>query len=223
MTNPVRVLVADDESAVREGLVALLGLLPGIEVAGQVSDGPSVLAAVAEQAPDVVLMDVRMPGLDGVTTTERLAHDHPGVAVVVLTSYATDETALAALAAGARGFLTKNAGRRQIAQAIHAAAAGLAPMDAHVQARLVAAARVGQVPRELPAGLTRREAEVLALIAAGLSNAAIAQRLHVSPATVKTHVNRIFAKAGVADRPAAVQYAREHELIAPANPPASQR
>jgi DNA-binding NarL/FixJ family response regulator len=135
----------------------------------------------------------------------------------------TGPTALAALAAGARGFLTKNAGRSQIAQAIHAAAAGLAPMDAQVQARLVAAARVGQVPRELPAGLTRREAEVLALIAAGLSNAAIAQRLHVSHATVKTHVNRIFAKAGVADRPAAAQYARDHELIAPANPSASQR
>jgi len=152
MTIPVRVLVADDESAVREGLVALLALLPGIDVAGQASDGASALAAVAAQQPDVVLMDVRMPGLDGVAATQRLARDHPGVAVVVLTSHASDETALAALAAGARGFLTKNAGRAQIAQAIHAAAAGLAPMDPRVQARLVTAAQVGQRrPSCLPA------------------------------------------------------------------------
>jgi DNA-binding NarL/FixJ family response regulator len=222
MTPPVRVLVADDESAVREGLVALLGLLPGIEVAGQASDGPSALAAVAAREPDVVLMDVRMPGLDGVAATRQLARDHPGVAVVVLTSHASDEIALAALAAGARGFLTKNAGRAQIAQAIHAAAAGLTSIDSQVQIRLVAAAQVGQVPPELPAGLTRREAEVLALIAAGLGNAAIAQRLHVSPATVKTHVNRVFAKTGAADRAAAARYARDHDLVGPAGQASSQ-
>jgi DNA-binding NarL/FixJ family response regulator len=160
----------------------------------------------------VVLMDVRMPGLDGVAATQRLVQAHPQIAVVVLTSHADDDTVQAALAAGARGFLTKSAGRVQIAQAIHAAAAGLAPMDPQVQARLLSAARLGNVPAELPDGLTRREAEVLALICAGLGNAEIARRLHLSVATVKTHVNRIYAKTGVTDRADAADYARRHAL-----------
>ncbi|HSZ47541.1 MAG TPA: response regulator transcription factor [Streptosporangiaceae bacterium] len=212
MSGPVRVVVADDQAAVRDGLVALLGLLPGIEVVAAAGDGHSALAAIAEHAPDVALVDVRMPGLDGVAVTQRAAQDHPRTAVVVLTSHADDQTVLAALAAGASGFLTKDAGRREIGQAIIAAAAGLAPMDQAAQAILVAAARTGRVPAELPDGLTPREGEVLALIAGGLSNAAIAQRLHVSLATVKTHINRIFAKAGVTDRAAATRYAGEHDL-----------
>jgi DNA-binding NarL/FixJ family response regulator len=211
----VRVVVADDQATVRDGLVALLSLLPGVEVVAEAADGSSAIAQVAEHGPDVVLMDVRMPGLDGVAATHRLAQTHPSVAVLMLTSHGDDETVLAALAAGARGFLTKNAGRMELAQAIRAAAAGLSPMDPHLQARLVAAARLGQVPRELPDGLTRREAEVLALIGAGLSNAGIAARMHVSVATVKSHINRAFAKAGVTSRPAAVRYARDHDLSAP--------
>ncbi len=211
----VRVVVADDQAAVRDGLVALLSLLPGIEVVAEAADGSSVIARVAEHAPDVVLMDVRMPGMDGVAATKRLAQAHPSVAVLVLTSHGDDETVLAALAAGARGVLTKSAGRTEIAQAIRAAAAGLAPMDQQLQARLVAVARLGQVPRELPDGLTHREAEVLALIGAGLSNAEIAARMQVCVATVKSHINRGFAKAAVTSRAAAVQYARDHDLSAP--------
>jgi DNA-binding NarL/FixJ family response regulator len=212
VTPPVRVVVADDQATVREGLVALLGMLPGIEVVAEAADGDSALAAIAEHTPDVALMDVRMPGLDGVAATQRLAQTHPSVAVVVLTSHADDDTVLAALAAGARGFLTKSAGRTEIAQAILAAAAGLSPMDQHVQARLISAARVGQVPEDLPDGLTRREAEVLALIGAGLGNAEIAERMHLSRSTVKTHINRIFAKTQVTGRAAAIEYARRHDI-----------
>jgi DNA-binding NarL/FixJ family response regulator len=210
--DPVRVVVADDQAAVRDGLVALLGLLPGIEVVAAAGDGHSALAAIAEYAPDVALVDVRMPGLSGVAVTQQAAQDHPRTAVVVLTSHGDDQTVLAALAAGASGFLTKDAGRREIRQAVIAAAAGLAPMDQRAQAILVSAARAGRVPAELPGGLTPREGEVLALIAAGLSNAAIAQRLHVSLATVKTHINRVFAKAGVTDRAGATRYAGDHGL-----------
>jgi DNA-binding NarL/FixJ family response regulator len=212
MKAPVRVIVADDQATVREGLVALLGLMPGIEVVADAADGQTALDLIAEHAPDVALLDVRMPGLDGVTATRCVSATHPATAVVVLTNHGDDETMLAALAAGARGFLTKNAGRAQITQAILAAAAGLSPVEPQVQARLVAAAQVGQVPAELPDGLTRREAEVLALIGAGLTNSEIAARLRVAKATVKTHVNRIFAKVGVTDRAAATKYALDNDL-----------
>jgi len=209
----VRVVVADDEAAVREGLVALLSALPGIEVVAEAADGPSTLAAVDQHRPDVVLLDLRMPGMDGIAATGRLTADHAQTAVVILTSYADDKSILDALAAGARGYLTKNAGRAEIGQAIIAAAAGLATLDPAVQARLVAAARIGRVPADLPDGLTTREAEVLALIAAGLTNQAIAARLHVEAATVKSHINRLFAKTGSADRDAAVRYARRHGFV----------
>jgi DNA-binding NarL/FixJ family response regulator len=209
----VRVVVADDEAAVREGLVALLSALPGIEVVAEAADGPSTLAAVDQHRPDVVLLDLRMPGMDGIAATGRLTEDHAQTAVVILTSYADDKSILDALAAGARGYLTKNAGRAEIGQAIIAAAAGLATLDPAVQARLVAAARIGRVPADLPDGLTTREAEVLALIAAGLTNQAIAARLHVEAATVKSHINRLFAKTGSADRDAAVRYARRHGFV----------
>jgi DNA-binding NarL/FixJ family response regulator len=205
---PVRVIVAEDQTVVREGLVALLDLLPGVEVVGQAADGPDAVAQVARYRPDVVLLDLRMPGMDGVATTAALAAQHPGTAVVILTSYADDASVLAALAAGARGYLTKNASWSEISQAVLAAARGLTAMEPAVQARVVAAARVGQVPVEPPDGLTSREAEVLALLAAGLSNAAIAERLHIERVTVKSHINRIFTKIGVADRAAAAAYAR---------------
>ena len=210
--NAIRVVVVDDEAAVREGLVALLSALPGIDVVADAADGHAALAAVAHHRPEVVLLDLRMPGLDGIATTGRLAVDHLDTAVVVLTSYADDTSILDALAAGARGYLTKNAGRAEIAQAITAAAAGLAALDSAVHARLVAAAGLGRVPARLPDGLTAREAEILALIAAGLTNRAIAARLHIEPATVKSHINRIFAKTGSRDRDTAASYARRNDL-----------
>jgi len=210
--NPVRVVVADDQSAVREGLVALLDLRLDIEVVADAADGPGALAAVATHRPDVVLLDLRMPGMDGVATTARLAAEYPDTAVVILSSYDDDASVLDALAAGARGYLTKKAGRTEIGRAIAAAAAGLAPLDPTVQSRIVSAARVGHVPAELPDGLTAREAEVLSLIAAGLGNRAIAGRLRIEASTVKSHVNRILAKTGSADRADATRYARRHGI-----------
>jgi DNA-binding NarL/FixJ family response regulator len=204
----VRVVVADDQRVVREGLVTVLDILPDVEVVGAAADGEQALALVERHRPQVVLMDLRMPRTDGVEATARITREHPSTKVVVLTTYADDESIIAALRAGALGYLTKDAGRDQIARAIHAAAAG--------QARLVAAAApapqnpVASGP--LPDGLSPREAQVLALIATGATNAEIAKTLVVSPSTVKTHINNIFAKTGVTDRAQAVTYAYNHKL-----------
>lgn len=209
-----RVVVAEDQNVVREGLVALLGLIPDIEVVAEAADGQAALDAVAAYRPDVVLLDLRMPGMDGIATTRRITSDHPGVAVVILTSYTDDASILDALAAGARGYLTKNSSRAEIHQAVTAAAAGLAALEQAIHHRVVNAARLGRSPAELPDGLTLREAEVLALLASGLTNPNIARRLHIEPATVKSHINHIFAKTGAADRDAAAAYAHRHGLVA---------
>jgi len=217
----VRVVVADDQRVVREGLVTSLSVLPGVEVVGAAADGEQAVALVRRHRPQVVLMDLRMPRVDGVEATRRILAAHPGTAVVVLTTYADDDSILAALRAGALGYLTKDAGREQIARALHAAAEGQAILDPAVQARLVAAASPARdaVPaRPLPDGLTAREAEVLALIATGRTNAQIAAALYVSPSTVKTHINNIFAKAGVSDRAQAVHYAYNHGLAGQGEP-----
>jgi DNA-binding NarL/FixJ family response regulator len=211
----VRVVVADDQRVVREGLVTSLGVLPGVEVVGAAADGEQAVALVGRHRPQVVLMDLRMPRLDGVEATRRIVKDYPATAVVVLTTYADDESILAALRAGALGYLTKDAGRDQIARALHAAAEGQSILDPAVRARLVAAA--GPAPdavpaRPLPDGLTAREAEVLGLVASGRTNAQIAAALVVSQSTVKTHINNIFAKTGVSDRAQAVHYAYSHGL-----------
>jgi DNA-binding NarL/FixJ family response regulator len=217
----VRVVVADDQRVVREGLVTSLGVMPGIEVVGAAADGEQAVALVSRHRPQVVLMDLRMPVMDGAEATRLIVRDYPATAVVVLTTYADDDSILAALRAGARGYLTKDAGREQIARALHAAAAGQAILDPAVQARLVAA--TGGAPdaipsRPLPDGLTPREAEVLALIAAGRTNAQIAAALVVSLSTVKTHVNNIFAKTGAGDRAQAVRYAYGHGLAGQGEP-----
>jgi DNA-binding NarL/FixJ family response regulator len=237
-SDTVTVVVADDQSAVREGLVLLLGTLPGITVAGEAADGDAAVALVTSLEPQVVLMDLNMPGRDGVSATRQIAADHPGTRVVVLTTYADDESIIGALQAGALGYLTKDATRNEIGRAIQAAAAGQAVMDPHVQQRLLsAAARAGQAPEAgAPAGgthapgasgvtgavgtaasggpaddeLTPREAEVLRLVAEGQSNREIARTLFVSEATVKTHINRIFAKTGSRDRAQATGYAYTH-------------
>jgi DNA-binding NarL/FixJ family response regulator len=230
---PVTVIVADDQSAVREGLVLLLGTLPGIVVAGEAADGNAAADLVAEVKPQVVLMDLNMPGSDGVSATRRITAEHPGTRVVVLTTYADDDSIIGALQAGALGYLTKDATRAEIGRAVLAAAAGQAILDPGVQQRLLSAAAraagspgspgAAQVPGP-PGGspgdddLTPREAEVLRLIAAGASNREIARALFVSEATVKTHVNRIFAKTGSRDRVQAMRYAYAHGYAEPAPP-----
>ncbi|HMH38004.1 MAG TPA: response regulator transcription factor [Streptosporangiaceae bacterium] len=210
-TGAVTVVVADDQSAVREGLVLLLGTLAGIAVIGEAEDGEAAVEAVATKNPQVVLMDLNMPRCDGVEATRRIRASHPQTQVVVLTTYSDDDSIIAALQAGALGYLTKDATRAEIGRAV-LAAAGQAVLDPAVQQRLLSAAVRG--PAAAPAGpapadddLTPREAEVLRLIAAGKSNREIARALFVSEATVKTHVNRIFAKTGSRDRGQAVHYA----------------
>jgi DNA-binding NarL/FixJ family response regulator len=212
----IRVVVADDQAAVREGLAIMLDLLDDVEVVGEAADGHEALGLVAAYAPDVVLMDLRMPRCDGVEATARIRAEHPATRVVVLTTYADDEHILAALRAGALGYLTKDAGRGQIAQAVRAAAGGQSVLDPQVQQRLVSAASSAPSPSTAapPDGLTTRELEVLRLIANGLSNREIAGQLYVGEATVKSHINRIFAKTGVRDRAQAVQYAYSHGLVA---------
>ncbi|PRY13435.1 response regulator transcription factor [Kineococcus rhizosphaerae] len=211
----LRVVVADDQTIVRDGLVALLDLLPDVEVVATAADGAQAVARVAEHAPDVVLMDLGMPSVDGVEATRRITAQHPDTAVVVLTTYADDASILGALQAGARGYLTKSAGRADIARALQAAAARQVLLDADVQARLLSAAAnpAPPAPVELPDGLTEREADVLRLIARGRSNSEIARELVVSVATVKTHVNHLFAKTASRDRAQAVAYAHAHGLV----------
>jgi DNA-binding NarL/FixJ family response regulator len=220
----VTVVVADDQSAVREGLVLLLGTLPGIAVVGQAADGEAAVEAVAAGNPQVVLMDLNMPRCDGVQATRRIRADHPQTQVVVLTTYSDDESIISALQAGALGYLTKDATRAEIGRAVHAAAAGQAVLDPEVQQRLLsAAARAPAAPLADGAGdLTPRESDVLRLIAAGKSNREIARALFVSEATVKTHVNRIFAKTGSRDRVQAMRYAYTHGLADPADQAASR-
>jgi len=221
---PLRIVIADDQASVREGLVLLLGGLPGIEVVGAAADGEQALALVAEHQPDAILLDLHMPVLGGIGTTRRLVAEHPGVAIVVLTTYVDDTSVLEALRAGARSYLTKDADRADIAQALHAAAGGLTVFDPRVHATLLAATSLsastsppsGQAPAarlpDPPDGLTQREVEILSLIARGLTNGEIAERLFLSNHTIKTHINRIFAKTGSRDRVAAIGYAQRHNI-----------
>jgi DNA-binding NarL/FixJ family response regulator len=215
---PVTVVVADDQAAVREGLVLLLGTLPGITVVGQAEDGVAAVETVAATQPQVVLMDLNMPRCDGVQATRRIRADHPGTQVVVLTTYSDDESILGALQAGALGYLTKDATRAEIGRAVLAAAAGQAVLDPTVQQRLLSAAvrAPAALPDHDPDELTPRESDVLRLIAQGKSNREIARALYVSEATVKTHVNRIFAKTGSRDRTQAIRYAYTHGYADPA-------
>ena len=222
-TAPIRVLIADDQRVVREGLSMLVGLIEDVQVVGVACDGAEAVRLAEAQQPDVILMDLRMPDLDGIAATAQLRERLPATRVLVLTTYAEEDSIVPALQAGARGYLTKDASAEQIETAIRAVHAGQTHLDPAVQERLIAAV-VSRPPapadpgspdpsdRKPPDGLTIREAEVLSLMASGLSNAEIDQRLYLSHATVKTHINRIFAKTGVRDRAQAVRYAYQHGL-----------
>ncbi|MCS6548720.1 response regulator transcription factor [Curtobacterium flaccumfaciens pv. flaccumfaciens] len=224
----IRVLVVDDQAIVRDGLVTVLSLVPDLQVVGQAADGAEAIAAVDRHVPDVVLMDLRMPGVDGPTATARIVAEHPGVAVLVLTTYADDDSITTALRAGARGYLTKDAGRAEIATAVRAVAAGQSTFDATVGARLVArlagGAGAGAGVAAGPAApapaspdpdpgpslgarfpeLTPREVDVLERIADGRTNPQIAAELFLTVPTVKSYVNQVFAKLGVRTRAEAV-------------------
>ncbi len=221
----IRVLIADDQRIVRDGLALLIGMLDGIEVVGTARDGAEAVGLAERLRPDVVLMDLNMPVLGGVEATSMLREQAPESAVLVLTTYVDDDSVFPALRAGARGYLTKDADGDEVETAIRNLHGGRTWLDPVVQARLVAALQPGAAgpgPRAegsaeraadpLPDGLTPREAEVLTLIAEGLSNAQICARLVVSQATVKTHINRIFAKIGAHDRAQAVRYAYRNGL-----------
>lgn len=212
-----RVLIADDQTLVREGLVTLLGLLPDIEVVGSAADGEEAVRMVAGEDPDIVLMDLRMPRCDGVEATRRIREGHPRTQVIVLTTYADDESILSAIQAGARGYLTKDSGAKQIQEAIATVQAGHALLEPSIQGRLLQAlsgkgVADAQVRGRTADELTPREVEVLRLIAKGHNNQEIARLLFVSEATVKTHINNLFSKIDVRDRAQAVSYAYQHGL-----------
>lgn len=209
----VRIVVADDQDIVRDGLVTVLGLIDGFEVVAEASDGAQAVRAVGMHRPDVVLMDLRMPGLDGVGATAMIARDFPATNVLVLTTFDDEDSITRALEAGARGYLTKDAGRAQLASAIRAVVEGQRVLGDEVGRRLLARISAGPVDplagiRARFPSLTRREAEVGALILRGEANADIAAALFVSTATVKSHVNALFAKLGVTTRDEAISLLR---------------
>jgi len=220
---PVRVIVADDQKVVRDGLSLLLSMLPGVEVIGTAVDGTDAVRQAEAALPDVVLMDLIMPNCDGVEATRLIVCQQPDVRVVVLTAFSDDDSVFAALRAGARGYLTKNADAGEILRALSAVRAGDAQLDPSVQRRLVEAVVSGEAPAGAgtppapagpPDGLTEREVEVLTVIGAGLSNAEIAAKFRISGATVKSHINHLLAKTGSRDRGQLVGYAFRHGLAA---------
>jgi DNA-binding NarL/FixJ family response regulator len=215
----IRVMVVDDQALVREGLMTLLGAAAGVAPVAAAADGEEAVRLASRHRPDVILMDLRMPVLDGVEATRQIRAAQPDTEVVVLTTHADEASILDAMRAGARGYLTKDAGIAEISRAVHAAAAHQAVLDPVAQSALIEAASAGaaragssSTPASLPDDLTPREAEVLSLIARGLSNGEIASALVVSEATVKTHINHVFAKIGARDRAQAVHYAYTHGL-----------
>jgi DNA-binding NarL/FixJ family response regulator len=220
MTEPIRVMIADDQMMVRQGFSVLLGAQPDIEVVGQAVDGADAVAKVAELAPDVVLMDIRMPGMGGIEATSIIT-GAPGatVKVLVLTTFDLDEYVYEALRAGASGFLLKDASAEQLAEAVRVIAAGEALLAPNITKRLITEfSRMGapRAPSKARiSALTERETEVLSLIAQGLSNAEIAEHLVVAEQTVKTHVSRILVKLGLRDRTQAAVFAYETGLVRP--------
>ena len=210
--SPIRVLLCDDHAVVREGLARLLENTEGIEVAGTAADGEEAVAATLALRPDVVMMDLAMPNLDGVAATRRISAAAPDVRVVVLTSFADNTRILDAIDAGARGYLLKDSDAPEVVRAIRAAARGEAPLDPRVARAVLTRSTTTS---SAMAGMTAREREVLALLGTGLANKVIARRLGISEATVKAHLTRIFRQIGVSDRTQAAIWAREHKVTAP--------
>jgi DNA-binding NarL/FixJ family response regulator len=204
----IRLVVVDDHPVVRDGLRGMLAGQPDLELVGEAADGAEAVAVVARARPDVVLMDLRMPGVDGVTAIGRLKADHPEVRVLVLTTYDTDADVVRALEAGATGYLLKDAPREELFRAVRAAARGET-----VLAQAVATRLVGRMQRPAPAALSPRELEILRLVAKGATNRQAAAELFISEATVKTHLLHAFGKLGVSDRTAAVAIALERGLL----------
>lgn len=211
----LRVIVVDDHPLYREGLVTAISATPGVEVVAQAGDGEQAVAVTADLVPDVVIMDLHMPGLNGIDATRRIAAAHPSVAVLVLTMLEGDDSVFAAVRAGARGYLLKGADRAEIARALQAVAHGEVVFSAGVASRVLAFFAAGgasaAVLDPFP-GLTEREREILDLVAHGLTNAEIARRLFVSDKTVRNHVSNVFAKLQVAGRAEAVARARDAGL-----------
>ncbi len=218
MSGRIRVLLVDDQKLMREGLRVLLEMEPDLDVVGEASDGAEALAAYAEQQPDVVLMDIRMPGMDGVEATRRLRERWPNARVIILTTFDDDEYVFEGLRAGALGYLLKDVSGHELAEAIRTVAAGGALIEPSVARKVLAEfARLAPPARAADAGLpeplTEREQEVLRLLAQGLSNREIAQRLFLAEGTVKNYVTSILGKLGVRDRTQAALRARELGLV----------
>lgn len=210
MSGPIRLLIVDDHPVVRDGLRGMFTGDPDFEVVGEARDGAEALALAAHSRPDVVLMDLRMPGMDGVTAIGRLVGSGSTAKVLVLTTYDTDADVLPAIEAGATGYLLKDAPREELVRAVRAAARGEAVLSPSVAGRLMGRLRA---PAEEP--LSHRELEVLAMVAKGTSNREAAARLFISEATVKTHLLHVYAKLGVNDRAAAVAVAYDRGLLTP--------
>lgn len=209
----IRVLLVDDHPVVREGIRGMLSSEPDLDIVGEAGSGPEAVARVAALEPDVVLMDLRMPGGDGAEATERIRADHPGVHVLVLTTYDTDTDILRAVEAGATGYLLKDTPRADLADAVRSAARGETVLSGRLAGKLLSRVRRREPAPEKPATLSPREVEVLRLAAEGRTNAAIGRALHISATTVKTHLMRAYEKLGVGDRTAAVSQALRRGLL----------
>ncbi|MEA2382672.1 MAG: hypothetical protein QOH72_2643 [Solirubrobacteraceae bacterium] len=207
--HPIRVLIADDHEVVRLGIGRLLENRPGIEVVAFANDGAEAVALCAEHAPDVILMDLEMPGVDGIEATRKIARGDDSARVVVLTSFADRDHIAEAIDSGAVGYLLKDADPEELVAAIHAAAAGESPLTPRVALTVVRELRTAGSTE----AISEREREVLALVGAGVPNKQIALRLGISPKTVKSHLSHIFRRIGVADRFEAAMWARRHGLV----------
>ncbi|GGF15735.1 response regulator transcription factor [Williamsia phyllosphaerae] len=217
-TDPIRVVIADDQATIRDALAVMLDLVSDLSIVATAADGAALVDAVRDHRPDVVLTDLRMPVMDGADATRTLLEENPELPVIVLTTFDDDDSVFRALDAGARGYLTKDANRHELAAAIRSAAAGQSVLDRAVQRRLLRGARGGTDQATAPAGgpgpdsLTAREREVLTHMADGSTNREIAAALFVSESTVKTHINNVFAKLALRDRGQAIAFAHRHGL-----------